>query len=401
MSKFPSKSLFLIPIANNLLENYINTRQLTKLSQEVPEITKKLVGETKFEKAIAYNKEKLIFNIFTSLFTSAEEVLILFFMASLYHSKFAGIVFSDAIFSTFLSLLSLIANVPFGLFYDFWIEKKYGFNKKTLGIFFYDLFISVVLIILIQLPVLIAIFYIIKRFSRFYFYVWLLIATVQIVLVLIYPSVIAPLFNKFTPLEEGPLKTKIEELATKVGFSVQKISVMDGSKRSGHSNAYFIGFGKVKSIVLYDTLLEHLNEEEILAVLGHELGHCFYHHVYLGVALMLSNLLAFLYLFNVFFSSSDTEPICIKFYKFNTSVSLVNTPLKMGINLIKRIWERQADRFAVDLGFGDQLKSALVKLHLKNECVPVIDWLYSAIHFDHPHTTERIETIEAEMKKKE
>lgn len=401
MWKLSCIGLLLVPVLNSMMSIYIDRRQIKKLSQNIPETAKNLFGSSGFEKALAYNKEKLRFNTYTNVFSMIQEIIIICYMRQLYEYKFQGLRFSNALFGTSLSLIYQFLEIPFDLFFDFKIEKKYGFNKKTLRVFFYDFFMKIALSVALQLPFFIGIYYIVENFSKFYIYAWIFLAVVQIIIIFIYPTLIAPLFNKFTPLENNSLKDKIDALAKKMGFAIDKINVMDGSMRSAHSNAYFTGLGNVKKIVLYDTLLEQLNEEEILAVLCHELGHCYYYHIYLGLALSLAYTLVYLYIFNIFIYSSAADPTAIKFAKFNIFFSLINLPVKMIINLIKRMWERQADRFAINMGFGNELKSGLIKLHAKNESLPVVDCLYSAVHKDHPHTIERIETIESEMKKKD
>ena len=159
--------------------------------------------------------------------------------------------------------------LPFSLYSTFVVEQKHGFNKQTIGLFFSDLFKSLLLGIVIGSPVIAGIVYIIQSTgSNFYFYVWGFMLLFQLLMVSIYPTLIQPLFNKFTPLEDGSLKKSIDALAQRIAFPLTKVFVVDGSKRSGHSNAYFFGFFKNKRIVLFDTLLEQNNEQETCAVLG-------------------------------------------------------------------------------------------------------------------------------------
>ena len=171
-------------------------------------------------------------------------------------------------------LLSSLLFLPFDLKRTFGIEVKYGFNKMTLGLYIADAFKGMVLALLIGVPLLLVTFWLIEKMGALWWlYVWLVWLGFSLFMLAVYPTFIAPLFNKFSPLENAPLKSRIENLLARCGFRSQGLFVMDGSKRSSHGNAYFTGFGKAKRIVFFDTLIERLNPEEIEAVLAHELGH--------------------------------------------------------------------------------------------------------------------------------
>lgn len=166
-------------------------------------------------------------------------------------------------------MISSVTSLPFSLYYTFVLEEKYGFNKQTLALFFQDLVKSLLLGAVIGLPLIAAVIYITKAFTNFYIYLWAFMVVFQLIMITIYPTLIQPLFNKFTPLSEGELKDMIYALAKSVKFPLNKtIFVIDGSKRSAHSNAYMYGFFNNKRLVLFDTLLEQTSHEETLAVIG-------------------------------------------------------------------------------------------------------------------------------------
>lgn len=389
----------LLAIANILLCNYINFRQLAKLREKMPDAARKIFSEAEFRKSAEYNEVKLVYGIFTNMMGAFKEIVVLIVVRIIHRKCFSAMDGSDALFITGYMLADLIYETPFDAFFDFVIEKRFGFNKKTLKVFAKDFCLNFVLTGLLAFPVSKLTFWIAHRYSSFYVHIWIFLSLLQVFMVIVYPSVIAPLYNKFIPLENDSLRTRIEELAKKAGFSVGKILVMDGSKRSGHSNAYFTGFGKTKKIVFYDTILKHLNDDEILAVLCHELGHWVHSHVLYLIAAGMAQLFVYLYTFNYFIGSSSKDPISVKFIEFNTLFSCTIVPMKLLKNLLSRTFERQADRFSVRHGFGRDLQCALVKLHSENKSAPVVDAFYSAVHYSHPHTMERIEIIEKELKK--
>lgn len=369
------------------------------MKEGMPEAAKKIFSDSEFKKSVEYNRAKLLYSIITSAVGTFKEVLTLNIIRVIYLRWFSTAKGSDALLITAFMLFDLVYEIPFDAFFDFVIERRFGFNNKTFKVFVHDFCLNFILTGALTFPVSKLVFYIALKYSSFYLYVWVLLSLFQIFMVIIYPSVIAPLYNKFSPLENDVLKSRIEELAKEVGFTIGKISVMDGSKRSGHSNAYFTGLGRVKKIVFYDTILKQLNYNEVLAVLCHELGHWAHSHIISLIAAGLAQLLVYLYMFNLFISKSPDDPISIKLIEFNTLFSCVAIPIKLFKNLLVRAFERQADRFSVRHGFGRDLQSALVKLHSENKSAPVVDPLYSAIHYSHPHTLERLEIIEDELKK--
>lgn len=386
-----------IVILNTIFLVYVNLRQYKKLGEKMPKTVSKLYNEESWLKSTNYNKDKLLFYTFCEIAESIKEIAFLYYVEYFY-SLFGGISKNPkTTFILFYFFANQIFKIPFNAFFDFYIENKHGFNKKTVKLFIYDFFIGIFLTFLIGSPVLYVFFYIVEKYLNFEIYLGSFVAFFQLFMLWIYPIVISPLYNKFVPLESSTLKKAVEDLALKVGFKLDKIQVMDGSRRSGHSNAYFTGFGKHKRIVFYNTILNQLEEDEIVAVLAHELGHWHCSHLFKQIGLSFVQIFGFVYLFKTFLPKE--HKIAIYFLKFLVGSSAIQVPVVLFVNLITRKFEREADRFAVKYGFGEKLKDALIKLQKENLGAPIVDFLYSAISYQHPHIYERLDLIDQELKK--
>ncbi|GME80963.1 unnamed protein product [Ambrosiozyma monospora] len=236
-------------------------------------------------------------------------------------------------------------------------------------------------------------------------------------MIIIYPKFIQPLFNKLTPLEDGELKTDVEALAAQEKFPLDKLFVIDGSKRSSHSNAYFLGlpWGS-KQIVIYDTLIaQSKNVKEVVAVLGHEIGHWYLSHTTKLLVINQAHIFSIFTLFSAFvknkslynsFGFYNEYPILIGFMLFGDVLKPTDAVVGFLMNLLSRTYEYQADAYATKLGYGKELKVSLITLHKENLSALNVDWLYSAYSYNHPHLTERINYIdeveqELKLKKKE
>ncbi|KAG6610683.1 CAAX prenyl protease 1 [Phytophthora cinnamomi] len=313
---------------------------------------------------------------------------------------------------TLTTLRDTLVGIPFGLYSTFVVEARHGFNKQTLGLFFMDKIKSFMLFVVIGFPVTAALIYVIRWGGEyFYMYVWAFLFVFSVVMMTLYPVLIMPLFNKFTPLEEGELRTRIEALAASLNFPLTKLFVTDGSKRSSHSNAYFFGLFKSKRIVLFDTLLEQATHDEIVAVLGHELGHWKLWHTAQGFVIQQVYILASFYVFGLCmndaelfasfgFAGDSAKPVIIGFLLFSQTMwAPVEHVLSFLITLNTRKNEFQADAFAVDLGHDVPLKSGLTKLAIENLSNMNPDALYSAYHYSHPPLVERLNAITLRAKK--
>jgi len=297
-----------------------------------------------------------------------------------------------------------VLHLPFGLYHTFVIEEKHGFNKQTLGSYLLDQIKMMLVGVVLGVPAISALIQIIKWGGpQFYIYVWLFLLAFSLFVLTLYPTLIAPLFNKFTPLEEGELKTNIEKLASSINYPLYRLLEMDGSKRSGHSNAYFFGFWKHKRIVLYDTLKKQLTTDEIVAVLAHELGHWSLNHVAKNLFIAQIQIFVSFFLFGQVLQWTemytsfgfDTKPTIIGillFFQF--LMSPVDNVLSFLMHMLSRSFEFQADAFALKLGFSETLRSALLKLDAENLSNKNPDRWYSTYHHSHPPLMERLKALE-------
>lgn len=302
-------------------------------------------------------------------------------------------------------------NLPFALYSTFVIEQRHGFNKQTLGLFFADKLKSMLLSSVIGAPIISAVILVIKWGGpRFYIYLWALVFAFSIIMISVYPTLIAPLFNKFQPLDDPDLRAKIEALASKVKFPLTKIFVVDGSRRSAHSNAYMYGFGKDKRIVIFDTLLKQVREPELEAILGHELGHWDRSHVMKMFGVSQVHLFTAFYLFGQLMGSRSlyasfgfaSQPTLIGLFLFFQTVW---APIDKVLGFLITAWTRynefEADRYATDLGYGAELQTGLVKLQIENLSNMNPDYWYSTYHYSHPPLVERLTAISERMRKRE
>lgn len=390
-----------ILVINCLTLAYIEFRQYKALCSKIPDAAKRFTNETEYKKSVAYNKCKLLYGTITGFISLAKEICTIIYISlfyDIYLSKYSN---SNTLMIVLFLVYNTLTDLPFSYFFDFVIEEKFGFNKKTNSIFIKDTILSLALTVSLSYPIVSAVIHIIKSFKNFYLYLWVFICLVQFCIVILYPIFIAPLYNKFKLLEEGSLKDKINELASKINFKASQILVMDGSKRSGHSNAYFTGFGKAKKIVFYDTILSQLSENEIIAVLSHEFGHWACSHSYILITVSFTISFIFLFLMNFMISTGNPNvPISLKMIEFTYFSNSMMLPLNLFQNFIVRCLERQADRFSVKLGYGKDLQSALIKISQENKSVLINDCVYSTLHFSHPPLLERLDLIEKELNQK-
>jgi STE24 endopeptidase len=309
-------------------------------------------------------------------------------------------------------IMDIFMSLPWSLYSTFVVEEKHGFNKTTPGLFFKDLLISTSLTIIIGGPVLYILLRIIKWGGEyFYIYVWGFLFAFSIFFLTIFPIWIQPLFNKYEPLEDGELKDAIFKLADRLHFPLTKLYVVDGSKRSSHSNAYLYGFFKNKRIVLFDTLIKQMTVPELEAVLGHEIGHWAHSHV---LQMFVIQQLYFLAMF-AGFGMAMNEPQLYLAFGFNpaTKPTLIGLMLFMStiwapvdkmlsfiLTLNTRRNEFQADQYSVNLNYGPRLKMGLVKMSIENRSTLDPDPLYSLYHYSHPPLIQRLSAIDEGMKKK-
>ncbi|KAG8653526.1 hypothetical protein MANES_05G031000v8 [Manihot esculenta] len=372
-----------------VFETYLDLRQHSALKlPTLPKTLEGVISQEKFEKSRAYSLDKSHFNFVHEFVTILLDSAILYFGILPWFWKksgnfllLSGLSAENEILHTLAFLAgvmiwSQITDLPFSLYSTFVIEARHGFNKKG------GPYLAI--------------------------YLWAFMFVLSLVMMTLYPVLIAPLFNKFTPLPEGELRAKIEALASSLKFPLKKLFVVDGSTRSSHSNAYMYGFFKNKRIVLYDTLIQQCkDDEEIVAVIAHELGHWKLNHtMYSFIAVQILTFLQFGGYTLVRNSSDlfrsfgfDTQPVLIGLIIFQHTVIPLQHLVSFGLNLVSRSFEFQADAFAKKLGYASALRAGLVKLQEENLSAMNTDPWYSAYHYSHPPLVERLAALDESDKK--
>ncbi|KOR28595.1 peptidase M48, partial [Achromatium sp. WMS1] len=296
-----------------------------------------------------------------------------------------------------------ILELPLSLWRTFRLEQRFGFNRTNLAMFFKDLSLEILLILVLGIPLILTILWLMQQAGGLWWlYAWGVWTCFTLFLIWAYPTLISPLFNKFKPLEAGELRTCIESLLARCGFNAAGVFIMDNSKRSAHGNAYFTGLGRTKRIVLFDTLVEQLTIAELEAVLAHELGHYKHHHVQIRLLMSLIitfigfALLGWLTGQNWFYKSFGVLQVsngtALSLFALIAPVfSQFLSPLS---SWLLRQHEYQADTFAIKQTSGLALINALVKLYKDNASTLTPDPLFSAFHDTHPPAPLRIKNIE-------
>ncbi len=312
-----------------------------------------------------------------------------------------GVWYGVALIVSVMAISGLI-DLPLSLYMQFVIEERFGFNRMTLRLFIVDLIKQLALGLVIGTPVLLAVLWLMAQMGeRWWLYVWLFWCAFNLLILFVYPTWIAPLFNTFTPLEDAALKERIEALLSRCGFSSSGLFVMDGSKRSAHGNAYFTGFGRTKRIVFFDTLLGKLQPEEVEAVLAHELGHFHHRHIVKRIVLIFGTTLILLFALGQLMqtdwfysglgvSGDDAHNMAMALILFFLTVpvfTFLTTPLA---SLLSRRHEFEADRYAASHASAPDLVKALVKLYEDNAATLTPDPLHSLFYDSHPPAALRI-----------
>jgi len=303
-----------------------------------------------------------------------------------------------------VAALTGLVDLPFSIYRTFVIEARYGFNRMTPALFVADLAKSIALGLAIGVPLLFAVLWLMARMgSLWWLYVWLTWVAFNLLMLVAYPTLIAPLFNKFSPLADESLRERIERLLAKCGFRSKGLFVMDGSKRSSHGNAYFTGFGAAKRIVFFDTLLTRLAPAEVEAVLAHELGHFKRHHVWKRIAWLFLASLGFLALLGYVIDQAwfyeglgvDRRSTALALVLFFMAVPVFTFLLAPIGSVYSRRHEYEADAYAARHASGADLVHALVKLYQDNAATLTPDPVHSAFYDSHPPAALRIARLQA------
>ncbi len=389
---------------------WLNVRQDKSVANsfnKVPDEFGEKITLEDHQKAAEYTQAKLKVNHFEVMFSTL--VLLVWtlggglnWLDNAWQAQAFDILDTGVFFIISLMMIGSVIDLPFSIYRTFVLEQKFGFNKTTLATFIGDLFKGLILMLIIGLPLIYAILYLMGVMGEYWWaYVWLVLTGFSLLMFWLYPTYIAPIFNKFKPLDNLALKDKIDNLLTRTGFKSDGVFVMDGSKRSSHGNAYFTGIGKNKRIVFFDTLLKGMEDQEVEAILAHELGH--FHHKHIRKHMITSFTISLLglallgYLINQpwFFHGLGVETMSnhtalILFTLVMPVFSFFIAPIS---NALSRKHEFEADAFAAKHTNADDLVSSLVKLYRDNASTLTPDRLYSAFHDSHPSASIRINEL--------
>ena len=399
-------------VAEFLWERFLtilNLNHVQKSSTAVPAALEHAIGYEQYQTSAVYTRTKGTFSLVTSTISAAFLLtLILTGMLGVLDNWITGFrlhaFIHGILYVLLLSMIFRLFSIPFSLYAQFVIEERFGFNKMSIGLYFVDLAKGLLISVVLMVPLLLGLFWFMNKAGDWWWlYAFGFLTVIQFVMSVLYPLVIAPIFNKFAPLEESSLKTKIEELAHRLSFRTKGIFVMDGSKRSKHSNAYFTGLGRIKRIVLFDTLLENHQEDQIAAVLAHEIGHEKKRHT---IKMLIVTLVLGLASFYVLHLLIGYEPLYRAFGFTTTSYHAIliilgfcSGPFTFFFSPLFSVWSRkheyEADRFAVDaMGEPQSMKDALIKIEQDNLSNLTPHPLFSFYHYSHPTLIERIKAIE-------
>jgi STE24 endopeptidase len=396
-----------IIIVDFIIDKYIYFLNAKHFNDPIPDELSDVYKQKEYYKSQAYKKENYKFSLITSSFTILLTLAFFIFKGFAWIDRVArsyseNEIIITLIFFGIIMLGSDIITTPFSFYQNFVIEEKYGFNKSTKKLFFIDKLKGWGLSILIGGGILaVIVWFYQKTGDLFWLYTWVLIGVFTIFMTMFYSSLIVPLFNKQTPLQEGELKSAIESFADKVGFKLDKIFVIDGSKRSTKANAYFSGFGTKKRIVLYDTLINDLETDEIVAVLAHEVGHYQKKHVFINMILSLLLTGFTLYILSLFIGNSVlSEALSVRTPSFHIGLiafGILYSPISevTGIlmNYISRKFEYQADNYAKNKFNAEALISSLKKLSKNSLSNLTPHKAIVFLHYSHPTLLQRVRNL--------
>ena len=394
-------SILIISFIIDKVLDYLNAK---RFDDTIPVELADVYEETAYKKSQAYKKTNSKFSNLTSTFSFALTLLFFILEGFSYVDNFAR-SFTDnnilvaLIFFGVIMLGSDILTTPFSYYQTFVIEEKFGFNKSSKKTFWLDKLKGWLMTIIIGGLILsIIIWFYQQTKENFWLYTWLLVAVFSLFMNMFYAKLIVPIFNKQTPLENGELKTAIEKYAEKVGFKLDNIFVIDGSKRSTKANAYFSGFGSQKRITLFDTLINDLETDEIVAVLAHEVGHYKKKHIIFNLVTSILITGFTLYLLSLFinypiFSEALSVPkpsFHIGLIAFGILYSPISEITNLIMNFISRKFEYQADDFAKKTYAAKPLISSLKKLSKNSLSNLTPHPAYVFMHYSHPTLLERV-----------
>ena len=407
---------FLILVAANLtIKFWLNRRQAAQVKQHAAQVPARFAAVITLEahqKAAAYTRAKIrlsqislvIDTAWLLLLTLGGGINLIYSTASAFVGS-ASPLLTGLVFLISLGVLSGIVDLPVSIYRQFGLEARFGFNRMTPALFITDLLRNALVSLIIALPLLALILWLLDLATPMsWLWAWLGWMVFNALLLFIYPVVIAPLFNKFTPMPDSAHKQKLDALLQRCGFSAAGLFVMDGSRRSAHANAYFTGFGKHRRIVLFDTLINQLSPTQLEAVLAHEIGHYQRKHLQKRLVLMAAMSLALLWaLFQLlhapwFYSGLgvDSANPATALALFSMAMPLCLLPLTPLSNALSRKHEYEADAYAAQHSSAQELIDALITMYRENAATLTPDSLYSLFHDSHPPATLRIAHLAAQ-----
>lgn len=398
---------YVLVVAFGYWLDLLNLSHLKKYGSVIPEEFEGQIDQALLSKTRDYNVENTKFGFISSAFDKVVTLFFIFVLLNIYNSWIVSLnisfILTGLVFFILLTYAETVISMPFSLYNTFKIENKYGFNTMTFKLWVTDTIKSlIILTIIMGLIISAALFLIQKSPDLWWLWVWSFFLAFEIFMMYISPYVIEPLFHKFTLLDDEELESGIRDLMEKAGIKVSRIFKMDASKRTKHTNAYFTGIGKVKRIVLYDTLVEKMDRDEILSVLAHEVGHWKKKHILKRIVQIEAIALVAIYTawyllrseFLIELFSIDTSSFFAKLVLLSFIAAIAAFPLGPIFNWISRKHEREADRYSFDLtGNGGSMISALVKLSKDNLSNLHPHPLYALFHYSHPPVLERIRNI--------
>ena len=391
-------------IFSSILE-YLNSKNW---KDSVPDSLKDFYKESDYKKAKSYKLDRDRVSLISSLISTTLTIIFIFSGVygkvsdySLYY--FDNPFLQSAGFFLFFLLISTIIGLPISYYSVFIIEEKYGFNKSTLSTFIKDKIKGLIISLLIGGFILYISIQLYNFFeANFWLWLWVFLSAIIIFTNMFYTTLIVPIFNKLSPLEEGSLKNKIEKYSKKIGYSLDKIFVIDGSKRSSKANAFFSGLGPKKTIALFDTLIDKHEEDELVAVLAHEVGHYKKNHIKQGLLLSISQVGIICYILQLCLNEPDLSlalgGLESSFHLSLIAFSFLFSPLSIiigiGMNIFSRKNEYEADKYAKETYNGESLKNALKKLSSDSLTNLYPHPLYVFVHYSHPPLLKRLEALD-------
>ena len=391
-------------VFSSILE-YVNSKNW---KDSVPDTLKDFYKESDYKKAKSYKLDRDKVSLISSLISTTLTIIFIFsgFYGkvsdySLYY--FDNPFLQSAGFFLFFLLISTIISLPISYYSIFTIEEKYGFNKSTLSTFIKDKIKGLIISLLIGGFILYISIQLYNFFeANFWLWLWVFLSAIIIFTNMFYTTLIVPIFNKLSPLEEGSLKNKIEKYSKKIGYSLDKIFVIDGSKRSSKANAFFSGLGPKKTIALFDTLIDKHEEDELVAVLAHEVGHYKKNHIKQGLLLSISQVGIICYALQLCLNEPNLSlalgGLESSFHLSLIAFSFLFSPLSIiigiGMNIFSRKNEYEADKYAKETYNGESLKNALKKLSSDSLTNLYPHPLYVFVHYSHPPLLKRLEALD-------